>query len=156
MTPSVWVISVFFKPIKGFCHDMGLVICFCWWFFTSAVLSDEQMSNGWPFSLLNDEQMSNKVGVEHPPVLRIGSPWDSSPWNPHIWEKIFFGTFSKHPTCASPRWRNTLEQRNLLVLICFWVVSQGFHSQRDSYKTDASPLFEKWSYEAHHCPLINP
>ncbi len=31
------------------------------------VLSDEQMSNGWPFSLLNDEQMSNKVGVEHQP-----------------------------------------------------------------------------------------
>ena len=33
-----------------------------------AVLRDEQMSNGWPFSLLNDEQMSNKVGVEHQPV----------------------------------------------------------------------------------------
>ena len=33
-----------------------------------AVLSDEQMSNGWPFSLLNDEQMSNWVGVEHEPV----------------------------------------------------------------------------------------
>ena len=32
------------------------------------VLSDEQMSNGWPFSLLNDEQMSNKVGVEHQPA----------------------------------------------------------------------------------------
>ena len=32
-----------------------------------AVLSDEQMSNGYPFSLLNDEQMSNKVGVEHQP-----------------------------------------------------------------------------------------
>ena len=32
-----------------------------------AVLSDEQMSTGWPFSLLNDEQMSNKVGVEHQP-----------------------------------------------------------------------------------------
>ena len=32
-----------------------------------AVLSDEQMSNEWPFSLLNDEQMSNKVGVEHQP-----------------------------------------------------------------------------------------
>ena len=30
-----------------------------------AVLRDEQMSNGWQFSLLNDEQMSNKVGVEH-------------------------------------------------------------------------------------------
>ena len=33
-----------------------------------AVLSDEQMSNEWPFPLLNDEQMSNKVGVEHQPV----------------------------------------------------------------------------------------
>ena len=33
-----------------------------------AVLSDEQMSNGWPYSLLNDEQMSNKVRVEHQPV----------------------------------------------------------------------------------------
>ncbi len=33
-----------------------------------AVLSDEQMSKGWPFSLLNDEQMRNKVGVEHQPV----------------------------------------------------------------------------------------
>ncbi len=33
------------------------------------MLSDEQMSNGYPFSLLNDEQMSNKVGVEHLPVV---------------------------------------------------------------------------------------
>ncbi len=32
-----------------------------------AELSDEQMSNGWPFSLLNDEQMSNWLGVEHQP-----------------------------------------------------------------------------------------
>ena len=32
-----------------------------------AVLSDEQMSKGWPFSLLNDEQMSNRVGVKHLP-----------------------------------------------------------------------------------------
>ena len=35
---------------------------------TWAVLIDEQMSNRWPFSLLNDEQMSNKVGVKHQPV----------------------------------------------------------------------------------------
>ena len=28
------------------------------------MLSDEQMSNGLPFSLLNDEQMSNKIRVE--------------------------------------------------------------------------------------------
>ena len=32
------------------------------------VLSDEQMSKRWPFSLLNDEQMSNWLGVEHLPV----------------------------------------------------------------------------------------
>ena len=38
-----------------------------------AVLSDEQMSNGYPFSLLNDEQMSNKVGVEHQPVKHPSS-----------------------------------------------------------------------------------
>ena len=31
------------------------------------VLSDEQMSKRWQFSLLNDEQMSNWVGVEHQP-----------------------------------------------------------------------------------------
>ena len=29
------------------------------------VLSDEQMSKRWPCSLLNDEQMSNWVGVKH-------------------------------------------------------------------------------------------
>ena len=31
------------------------------------MLSDEQMSKRWQFSLLNDEQMSNWVGVEHLP-----------------------------------------------------------------------------------------
>ncbi len=36
-----------------------------------AVLSDEQMSNGWSHSLLNDEQMSNKVRVEHQPEKDI-------------------------------------------------------------------------------------
>ena len=33
-----------------------------------AVLSDEQMRKILPFSLLNDEQMSNKVGVKHQPA----------------------------------------------------------------------------------------
>ena len=33
-----------------------------------AVFSDEQMRKRWPFSLLNDEQMSNKVWVKHQPV----------------------------------------------------------------------------------------
>ena len=32
-----------------------------------AALSDEQMRKIWPFCLLNDEQMSNKVGVKHQP-----------------------------------------------------------------------------------------
>ena len=32
------------------------------------MLSDEQTSKGWPVSLLNDEQMSNWVGVKHLPV----------------------------------------------------------------------------------------
>ena len=36
------------------------------------VLSDEQMSKRWTFSLLNDEQMSNKVRVEHQPVGHWG------------------------------------------------------------------------------------
>ena len=33
------------------------------------MLSDEQTSKTWPFSLLNDEQMSNWVGVKHLPVF---------------------------------------------------------------------------------------
>ena len=47
------------------------IIPFSKWFiiptYNWAVLSDEQMSNGYPFSLVNDEQMSNKVGVKHQP-----------------------------------------------------------------------------------------
>ena len=37
-----------------------------------AVLSDEQMSKRWPFSLLNNEQMSNWLGVEHQPDKLFG------------------------------------------------------------------------------------
>ena len=44
-----------------------------------AVLSDEQMSNGWQFSLLNDEQMSNKVRVEHQPDEFLGVIGDEYP-----------------------------------------------------------------------------
>ena len=32
------------------------------------VTSDEQMSKEWPFSLLNDDQMSNCLGFEHCPM----------------------------------------------------------------------------------------
>ena len=37
------------------------------------VLSDEQMSKGWPFFLLNVEQMSNWLGVEHQPVIFLAA-----------------------------------------------------------------------------------
>ena len=36
-----------------------------------AVLSDEQMSNGCQFSLLNDEHMSNWLGVQHQPDMDV-------------------------------------------------------------------------------------
>ena len=48
--------------------DLGIFVSIFWIFFTWAVLSDEQMRKIWPFSLLNDEQMSNWVGVKHQPV----------------------------------------------------------------------------------------
>ena len=40
------------------------------------------MSNGYPFSLLNDEQMNNKVWVENQPV---------------IYNREITGVFSQHP-----------------------------------------------------------
>ena len=47
----------------------------CWFSLFShlvwLVLSDEQMSKRWPVSLLNDEQMSNWVGVKHLPVVDV-------------------------------------------------------------------------------------
>ena len=41
------------------------------------VLSDEQMSKEWSFSLLNDEQMSNWLGVEHCPVINFNPSKES-------------------------------------------------------------------------------
>ena len=42
----------------------------CIWIPIWLVLSDEQMSKGLPFFLLNDEQMSNWLGVEHQPAIK--------------------------------------------------------------------------------------
>ena len=66
-----------------------------------AVLSDEQMSNGYPFSLLNDEQMSNKVGVKHQPDMYTPNffylhGWKSSSGNPEIPNLWNQETFSFH------------------------------------------------------------
>ena len=52
-------------PTKRKCNPIEQIP---WFLFTWAVLSDEQMSKRWPFSLLNNEQMSNWLGVEHQPV----------------------------------------------------------------------------------------
>ena len=38
-------------------------------FYLGCANRDEQMRKIWPFSLLNDEQMSNWLGVEHQPVI---------------------------------------------------------------------------------------
>ena len=39
----------------------------CLYVYNWLVLSDEQMSKIWQFSILNGEQMSNRVGVKHLP-----------------------------------------------------------------------------------------
>ncbi len=51
------------KPFQGRCKWSRFMMKI--WL----VLSDEQMSTGWSFSLLNDEQMSNQVRVEHQPEI---------------------------------------------------------------------------------------
>ena len=74
-----------------------------------AVLSDEQMSNGWSFSLLNDEQMSNKVGVEHQPDKVLSTPWkiNMEPKNHRIEKDNYlpstsiFGFHRDFPGCVS-------------------------------------------------------
>ena len=55
------------------------------------MLSDEQMSKRWPFSLLNGEQMSNKVRVEHQPV-KIGF---EEKWSIAIMRDIYI-----YPLCS--------------------------------------------------------
>ena len=58
---------------------VGWLVLYSWLVLVWVVLSDEQMSKRWPFSLLNDEQMSNWVGVEHLPVVD-GMLWLDVDW----------------------------------------------------------------------------
>ena len=71
------------------------------------VLSDEHMSNGWPFFLLNDEQMSNKVGVEHQP---------DNHWTFQVWLSIrHLSSYDVTPrlgTLEFDGWLGWLEQRD--------------------------------------------
>ena len=82
-----------------------------------AVLSDEQMSNGWPFSLLNDEQMSNWVGVEHQPVIYYTCRSNFHQWR--FMELYFFRTFVRnmnilHPQKLTWNLEMVVSNRNLL------------------------------------------
>ena len=65
----IWILHIIFKifHIKLISSISEASYQLLFW----VVLSDEQMSNGWPFSPLNDEQMSNKERVEHQPVLQV-------------------------------------------------------------------------------------
>ena len=74
------------------------------------VLGDEQMSKGWPFSLLNDEQMSNWLGVEHQPAKKrnkIPEKWRKCSWNWTMFfvhlptSIIFFGATVKSRVCTT-------------------------------------------------------
>ena len=60
---------------------------------------DEQMSKGWPFSLLNDEQMSNKVGVEHQPVE---SQIETTKTASEIWKKSKFVRINRKDLWTPP------------------------------------------------------
>ena len=53
---------------------LGGLLCFSCFFeellqIIWLVLSDQQMSKRWPFSLLNGKQMTNWLGVKHLPVI---------------------------------------------------------------------------------------
>ena len=93
-----------------------------------AVLSDEQMRKIWPFSLLNDEQMSNKVGVKHQPV-------------------IFFTNQVGHQSqFFTPRWLNLLSQWVNVTYITYmermgtrWSQSHQFISRVTPPKTNMEP-----------------
>ncbi len=52
----------------------------------------------WPFSLLNDEQMSNKVGVKHQPVFFF--PEDSAFPDARQWDWNIYLHLSEIPRCS--------------------------------------------------------
>ena len=70
-----------------------------------AVLSDEQMSNGYPFSLLNDEQMSNWVGVKHLPEN------DEIPTSLYQQKRFGGSTASVWVTCFRP-WHSSESKKS--------------------------------------------
>lgn len=67
-------------------EDLGR---FGWRIFLDCVDRDEQMSNGYPFFLLSNKPMSNKVGVQHQPDFLWGvfaQRWDVD----ENWGDLFF------------------------------------------------------------------
>ena len=97
--PEGWVFQCFGSTNEGgdpgFQDSSGQKLRFGSWALESweatqkmnwLVLSDEQMSKRWQFSLLNNEQMSNWVGVKHLPVNIVC--WKMSKKNLKF---VFFG-----------------------------------------------------------------
>ena len=107
MHHKFWVVG--FDQLMWMHGDQNLRkrFLFFWLFsFNWAVLSEEQMSIGYPFSLLNDEQMSNKVGVEHQPVTKrctIDVPSTSSATKTHYGLCSWFGIITLNHTIVNPR-----------------------------------------------------
>ena len=84
------------------------------WILSWAVLSDEQMSNGYPFSLLNDEQMSNKVRVEHQPVRELVGNRCTFPPSPQkfLWVHFSESLGNWFQVCFRSIWWTPLESKN--------------------------------------------
>ncbi len=115
-----------------------------------AMHSDEQMINGWPFSPLNDEQMSKKVRVEHHrenPVQNVNlqkagqmiatnpprSPhlrWfvrESPPvWGHHLISKWRWITFPRTYPSSSMNSGMSLDVEKLLQWVKSWDESEDF------------------------------
>ena len=78
------------------------------------VLSDEQMSKTWQFSLLKDEQMSNKVGVKHQPAKDIDTDYAHLPVR----------TFLLFEALGRPEW----------VKACDWYMTLGVSAGLDGWE----------------------
>ena len=125
-----------------------------------AMHSDEQMITGWPFSPLNDEQMSKKVRVEHHrenPVQNVNlqkAGWfvrESPPvWGHHLISKWRWITFPRTYPSSSMNSSMSLDVEKLLQWVKSWDESEDFElgeSQKASkqHRTRLKKPYEKLS-----------
>ena len=107
-----------------------------WWIIIWAVLSDEQMSNGYPFSLVNDEQMSNKVGVKHQPVM---------PFAQMAWRFLVFNEWSDLST-------SNIGPKNQVAIGLTYVLEQCYHHPHSFCWLIAPYQVTKMCYEIYRLP----